>query len=39
MTKAKQFFYFLISQIFSTEHNNAQGGGLGNRGWLGGSWG
>ena len=36
MTKAKQFFYFLISQIFSTGHNAAQSGNMGNRGAL--SW-
>ena len=32
MTKAKQIFYFFISQIFSTEHNNTQSGGMDNRG-------
>jgi len=32
MTKANQIFYFLILQKFSTEHNEAQSGGMGNRG-------
>ena len=29
MTKAKQISYFLISQIYGTEHNDAQSGGMG----------
>ena len=32
MTKAKQISYFRISQVFSTEDNEAQSGNMGNGG-------